>query len=61
MVELLGVCNVTGDSHMAALKNKLSDALLGVTPENLREDDYLRIATKRSVDEVIASLPSLDI
>lgn len=61
IIELLDVCNVTGDSQMSALRNKLDNALAGITPEALREDDYLRAETKRTVDEVIASLPSLDI
>ena len=61
IVELLDVCNVTGDSQMTALKMKLDEALRGVTPEALREDEYLRAETKRTVDDVIKSLPSLDV
>ena len=60
MVELLNVCNVTGDSQMAALAMKLDDTLRGVTPDALREDGYLRAETKRAVDDVIKSLPSID-
>jgi hypothetical protein len=61
IVELLDVCNVTGDTQMTALKMKLDEALRGVTPEALREDAYLRAETKRTVDDVIKSLPSLDV
>ena len=61
MVELLHVCNVTGDSQMSALANPLDETLRGVTPDALREDAYLRAETKRTVDQVIKSLPSLDI
>jgi hypothetical protein len=61
MVELLHVCNVTGDSQMSALANQLDETLRGVTPDALREDAYLRAQTKRAVDNVIKSLPSLDI
>ena len=61
MVELLHVCNVTGDSQMSALANQLDETLRGVTPDALREDAYLRAETKRTVDQVIQSLPSLDI
>lgn len=61
MVELLDVCNVTGDSQMAALRAKLDDTLRGVTPDALRDDVYLRAQTKRAVDDVIAQLPSLDV
>jgi hypothetical protein len=60
MVELLTVCNVTGDSQMSAMANKLDDALRGVTPDGLRENETLRVETKRAVDEAIKSLPSLD-
>jgi len=60
IVELLEVCNVTNDSRMASLKNKLDDALRGVTPDALREDEYLRAETKRAVDEAIKALPSID-
>lgn len=60
MVELLNVCNVTGDSQMSALACKLDETLRGVTPDALREDDLLRAQTKRVVDDVIKSLPSLD-
>jgi hypothetical protein len=60
MVELLNVCNVTGDSQMSAMALKLDDALRGVTPEGLRESESLRVETKRIVDDAIKSLPSLD-
>ena len=61
MVDLLDVCNVTGDSQMAAMRLNLEDALRGVTPDALREDAFLRAETKRAVDDAIKSLPSLDI
>jgi hypothetical protein len=60
MVELLNVCNVTGDSQMSAMAVRLDEALRGVTIEALREDQHLRAETKRTVDDVIQSLPSLD-
>jgi hypothetical protein len=61
MVELLDVCNVAGDSQMSAMRLQLEDALRGVTPDALREDEFLRAETKRAVDDAIKSLPSLDI
>ena len=61
MVDLLDVCNVTGDSQMSAMRLNLEDALRGVTPDALREDAFLRAETKRAVDNAIKSLPSLDI
>ena len=61
MVDLLDVCNVTGDSQMSAMRLQLEDALRGVTPDALRDDAFLRAETKRAVDNAINSLPSLDI
>ena len=61
MVELLTVCNVTGDAQMTAMRDKLSDAMYGVTAEVLREDTHTRTETKRTVDQVISSLPSLEV
>ena len=60
IVDLLSVCNITNDSQMEAMRMKLEDTLQGVTPDALREDEFLRAETKKSVDEVIKSLPSLD-
>ena len=59
MVELLNVCNVTGDSQMSAMALKLDDALRGVTPDGLRSNESFRAETKRAVDDAIKSLPSL--
>jgi len=61
MVELLDACNITNDTQMSAMKNRLEDTLRGVTPEALREDGYLRAETKRAVDEIIKALPSIDL
>lgn len=61
VVELMGSCNITGDTHMSAIKTKLTDALLGVTPDALREDEYLRLDTKKKIDAAIAALPTLDL
>lgn len=61
MVELLDTFNITGDTQMSAMKARLEDTLRGVTPDALREDGYLRAETKRAVDDIIKSLPSLDI
>lgn len=61
VVDMMKACNITGDTKMTAAAQKLENVLLGVTPDALREDDYLRHETKQKVDEVIKSLPSLDI
>ena len=61
MIELLRVCNVTNSSQMSAMADRLEEAMSGVTPDALREDDYFRAETKAAVDKAIAKLPSLDI
>jgi hypothetical protein len=45
---------------MAAMADRLEETLRGVTPDALREDEYLRRETKRAVDDAIKALPSLD-
>lgn len=61
VVDLMGACNITGDQKMTTIQNRLHDALLGVTPDALREDEYLRLSTKQQIDDAIKALPSLDI
>ena len=61
MIELLRVCNVTNSSQMSAMANSLEEAMSGVTPDALREDNTFRAETKAAVDAAIKSLPSLDI
>jgi len=61
MVDLLSTCNVTGDSQMEAMRQRLESTLRGVTPEGLRDDEFLRAETKSKVDDILKSLPSLDI
>ena len=61
IVELLSVCNVTKDSRMESMRVSLDNALRGVTPDALREDEFLRAETKQAIDDAIKALPSLDI
>ena len=61
MIELLRVCNVTNSTQMAAMADSLEEAMSGVTPDVLRDDDTFRAETKAAVDAAIKSLPSLDI
>jgi len=61
VVDLLTVCNVTKDSQLEKMRTDLETALRGVSASGLREDEGLRRMTKRSVDEMINSLPSLKI
>ena len=60
VVDLMKTCNVTGDMHMTATAQKLENVLLGVTPDALREDGYLRHETRQNVEALLKTLPSLD-
>jgi hypothetical protein len=53
IVELLDKFNVTNDDTMRKAKLKITDTLRGITPDALREDDYLRHDTKRKVDDLL--------
>ena len=53
MVQLLADFNLTGDDAMDRARVRLMDALDGVTPEALREDDMFRHDVKRKVDAII--------
>jgi hypothetical protein len=53
MIGLLDKFNITGDAKMRQAKLKIENALLGVTPDALREDDYLRLDTKQKVDDLL--------
>ena len=71
IVDIMETCNITGNPKMAQAASDLTRALSGITAEALREDDYLRAETKRTVDTIltkhikpevaaqIASLPGL--
>lgn len=61
VVDLLTLCNVTEDSQLEQMRMDLEVALRGVSASGLREDAGLRRMTKRSVDKMIDSLPSLKI
>ena len=61
MVDMLELCNVSGDSQMAAMRLQLDEALHGVTADGLRTSPSLRAETKAAVDEALANLPTLDI
>lgn len=61
IVSLLKVFNITNDPHLEACRVKLEEALYGVTPDGLRDNDVFRAQTKRSVDAVLKTLPSIDL
>jgi len=53
MVGLLDRFNITDDIKMRQAKVKIENALLGVTPDALREDDDFRLDTKSKVDQLL--------
>tara|TARA_R110002126_G_scaffold243859_2_gene387250 strand:+ start:1205 stop:2128 length:924 start_codon:yes stop_codon:yes gene_type:complete len=59
MIDILDICNVQNDPVMTQLKEDLKRAMNGITSEALREDDTLRLETKRKLDAAIKALPSL--
>ena len=61
IVELMRTCNLTNDTQLTAQADTLERALRGVSCGALRDSSHLRAETKRTVDEVIASLPSIDL
>lgn len=61
IIDLLRDFNVTGDTHMEAMRQQLEEAMRGVTPDALREDQSFRADTKRNIDALIKALPSLDL
>lgn len=60
LLDLLDVCNVTSNTEMTTMRMQLEDTLRGVTPDGLREDEYLRLKTKQNVDDIIKTLPTLN-
>jgi len=54
MIELLDKFNVTDDPQMQRAKERLSQAMRGVTSEGLKEDNYYRAETKRTVDKILS-------
>lgn len=56
MVSLLSEFNLTGDDSMERARVKLMDALDGVTPDALREDDGFRHDVKRKVDAILKEI-----
>ena len=61
ILEMLGACNVTGDSQQEAIRKKFEDTMYGVTTDGLRMSSTLRAETKASIDDIILNLPSLDL
>ena len=54
LCDLLTIMNVTNDPDLERARTKLADALNGVTPKELREEDGTRLETKRKVDAILS-------
>lgn len=55
LCELLTDMNVTNDPALEKARRKLEEALSGVTPKELREEDSTRTVTKQKVDAILAA------
>lgn len=60
IVELMRDCNITNDPVMEEQRSRLERALRHVGADDLRKSAPLRASVKKSVDDVLASIPSLD-
>lgn len=60
LCDMLRTCNITGDSQMEAMRQRLETALFGLTADAVKRDDRLRDTARDQVKDAIANLPSLD-
>jgi hypothetical protein len=60
IIGLLGECNIANDPKMQLMEKQLRNAMSGITPDALRDDDHLRTETREKINAAIAALPQLD-
>jgi hypothetical protein len=60
LIEMLGTCNVTQDTQMEAMRQKLEQALYGLNLEQIKNSPSLREDTRKNLNAALAALPSLD-
>jgi hypothetical protein len=53
LCELLKALNITQDTKLEAMRVQLADALMGVEPQDLRDDDLIRRNVKTAVDDLM--------
>lgn len=53
LCDLVKALNIVGDADLETARRGLSDCLLGVTPEELRQNDAVREDTKKAVDSIL--------
>lgn len=61
LTEMMDCTNFTNDPSLQLAQAKLRQTLDGVTREDLRKSDGFRADTKRSLEEALKALPSLDL
>jgi len=54
LTDLLRHLNITGDLKLEALRKEMESQLKGITTDDLREDEGLRLETKEAVDKMLA-------
>ena len=59
MAQIMERVNYGDDPELKRVRQRLEDALDGVTPDVLRDDEATRLATKRNIDDIINNLPTL--
>jgi len=60
LTDMLGTCNLTGSTQMEAMRQKLEQTFRGLNLSKIKNSPTAREDTKASLEQVIASLPSLD-
>lgn len=53
LCDLVKALNIVGDTDLETARRGLSDCLLGVTPDELRQNDAVREDTKKAVDSIL--------
>ena len=59
LTEMLGTCNVTGDSQMEAMRQRLEQAFHGLTIGRIKNSPTLREDKQKELAKAIAAIPSL--
>jgi hypothetical protein len=54
LCDLTKALNVVGDPTLETARKELEQALLGVTPQELRKNEYVRQDTKKAVDAILS-------
>lgn len=59
MINLLDTFNLTGDPKLSRITEELRGALHNIDAETLRDNDAKRRATKKKLEDVLSSIPTL--